>query len=143
MRSQTLLLLFFGALAIAVIGGCTPKPDLVAVKLPDLGTDPIVYCNLDDDGKLIVTVTNQGSSDAPASVTRVTFTTLPTGDHVVELATPALAIGNSHDLDPIDLGAFPSNCYQANCHFTITVDSTNTVDESDEEDNSASGYCLG
>lgn len=143
MRSQTLFLLFLGALAIAVLGGCAPKPDLVANLLPDLGTDPIAYCNLDQAGRLIITVTNQGTYAAPASVTKVTFTTLPTGNHVVNLDTPALGIGNSSELEPIDLAAFPSNCYQADCHFTITVDSTGVVEESEEEDNSVSGYCIG
>lgn len=143
MRSQTLLFLFLGALAIAMISGCAPKPDLVAVKLPDLGTDPIAYCNLDDNNRLIVTVTNQGTDNAPASVTRVTFNSVPTGDVVVDLTTPALASGASHNHDPIDLAAFPSNCYQADCHFVITIDPTNAVDEANEENNTAKGYCLG
>lgn len=139
MRNQTLFLLFFGALTIAVLCGCAPKPDLAAVKLPDLGTDPIAYCNLDDQGGLIVTVTNQGTADAPESFTSVTFTT-STGDVVVDLRTPPLPMGESENLN---VGAMPANCFQADCFFTITVDATSVMDEANEADNSARGYCLG
>ena len=143
MRSQTLLLLFFGALAILVISGCAPKPDLAAVRLPDLGTDPIGYCNLDSGGRLIGTVTNQGAVDAPASLARVTFTALNTADIVIERATPALAVGSSGELDPIDPADFAASCYNPDCHFTITLDYTNVVQEANEQNNTAEGYCIG
>jgi hypothetical protein len=139
MRNRTLILLFLGALAVLVIAGCAPKPDLEAVKLLDLETDPVAYCNLDADGSLLVTVTNQGAAIAPESTTRVTFTT-STGDVVTEMRTPRMDIGDSEQLD---MGAVPANCYQADCFFTITVDAANEIDELDEENNSARGYCLG
>jgi hypothetical protein len=131
--------LFLGALAILVIAGCAPKPDLEAVKFLDLETDPVAYCNLDDDGSLLVTVTNQGAAMAPETTTRVTFTT-GTGDVVAEMRTPQLEINSSNE---VDMGAVPANCYQADCFFTITVDAANEIDELDEENNSARGYCLG
>jgi subtilisin family serine protease len=114
-------------------------PDLVPVRLPNMGMDPIAYCNLDDRKRLVVTVKNQGDAGAPASTTRVTFHSVPGGDVVVDLPTPALAAGESVDLDPIEL----PNCYHPNCHFTITVDVTGVVAESNEANNTAEGYCLG
>ena len=143
MRNQSLLLLFLGALAILVIAGCAPKSDLAAVKLLDLETDPVAYCHLDDDQGLIVTVTNQGTVAAPESTTRVTFTTISGEDIVMDLPTPELDAGVTKPLMPIDADVFAARCYNANCFFTITVDAANVIDEADEENNSARGYCLG
>jgi hypothetical protein len=104
------------------------KPDLVPV--PDAsGT----FCRL-RDGQLVVTVKNQGTADAGPSVTRVDFSS-----GSVSQPTPPIPAGGSVDL----LFPIPAGCFQPDCFFRITVDSTNIVDESNEGNNTASGFCLG
>lgn len=117
------------------------KPDLVPVK--QFPSDPSLqaFCKtvkrgtatLRDD-RLVVTVKNQGSADAAGSTTKVEF--FPGGP--VSLPTPAIPAGGSVDLEfPL-----PSDFSRANSgDFRITVDSDNTVDESNEGNNSADGAC--
>jgi hypothetical protein len=114
------------------------QPDLVPVPDPQFG-----FCNLvregPDKGKLRVIVKNQGDADAPASTTRVTFSTSG-GDVVVDLRTPVLEIGASVELGPLEL---PRGCHIPDCHFVIAVDADGEIVESDEGNNLASGTCLG
>lgn len=126
---------------ISVLSGCVLnlKPDLVVVRQTELGEDPIAYCKLDNN-RLIVTAKNEGRGDAPATVTRVVFTSIPTGNVIRNLNTPALASGTLYAHKPL---IFPEGCFQPDCHFDITVDSTSVVDESNEGNNSGKGYCLG
>ena len=87
------------------------------------------------DGKLTVTVTNQGSGNAGASTTRVDF-----GSHgSVSVPTPPLAAGASTDVT-VDI---PPGCFDPDCEFRITVDANNAVSETNEGNNTASGTCLG
>ena len=112
-------------------------PDLVPVPHPNPG---IGFCNRviegPNQGKLVVTVKNQGTVDAPASVTTVEF--IPGG--AVQIATPPIAAGASVDLPPL---TFPIGCFNPDCNFRITVDSGSQVNESNEGNNSASGTCIG
>lgn len=112
-------------------------PQRREVGLPDLMPVPDAqgsFCRR-ADGNLIVTVTNQGSTGAGPSTTRVDF-----GAHgAIDLPTPALAAGASVDLKfPI-----PPACFDPDCEFRIVVDVNNVVAESDENNNFASGVCLG
>jgi len=88
-----------------------------------------------DAGKLIVTVKNQGSADAPASTTRVEFSS----GQVVNTPTPPIPAGGAVDLHV----AIPANCFSPDCGFKITVDFGNVVTESNEANNSLGGHCLG
>lgn len=105
-------------------------PDLIPVPSPDGG-----FCNRTAEG-LIVTVKNQGTGPAGASVTRVTFATGAS----VDLPTPPLAPGAQVVLPPATI---PSSCFSPNCAFRITVDATGVVAESNEGNNTVSGVCLG
>jgi len=107
-------------------------PDLIPVPDPQPG---IGFCRRDDQGRLIVTVRNQGASGAGPSTTTVDFGAFGT----VSLATPALGPGDSVDL----LFPIPPGCFNPDCHFRITVDANHQVVESDEGNNFASGTCLG
>lgn len=109
-------------------GGGDCKPDLVPV--PDAAGQ---WCRL-RDGKLIVTVKNQGCGDAGPSTTRVDFSSGSASQ-----PTPALPAGGSVDL----LFPIPPGCFQPNCGFKITVDSNGQVDESNEANNTQTGVCLG
>lgn len=105
-------------------------------NLPDLiprETQPN-YCERDAEGRLIVTIRNQGEADAPASTTRIVFGSGETADR----STPPLAIGAEASLGPIPVprsgeGLLP---------FTITADVEGTVAEMNEPNNIAFGGCL-
>jgi len=108
-------------------------PDLLPVPDPRPG---IGFCKLDDQGRLVVTVKNQGDADAAASTTVVEF--FPGGSF--SLPTPPIPAGGSVDLPPLDV---PAACYNPDCNFRITVDANNEIEEADKSNNSASGSCLG
>ncbi len=110
-------------------GGGVGLPDLIPVPDP-AGS----FCRW-RDGRLLVTVKNQGAGPAGPSTTRVDF-----GSHgTVDVPTPALAPGASVDL----LVDVPPGCFDPDCDFRITVDALNQVVESNEGNNTASGTCLG
>ena len=105
------------------------QPDLIPSPHPQFG-----FCNRVGE-KLIVTVKNQGTAAAGPSTTRVDFATGGSSSQ----PTPAIAAGASVDVSfPI-----PGGCFQPDCSFRITVDSTNVVSESNEGNNTASGTCIG
>jgi hypothetical protein len=110
--------------------------DLVPVPDPNPGT---LFCRLiqegPDKGKLLVQVKNQGSADAGTSTTKVEFSS----GQIVSVPTPAILAGGSVDLHV----AIPSNCFSPDCGFKITVDSGDTVVESNEMNNTATGACIG
>ena len=109
----------------------------VTIGLPDLvpiPTEQGSFCKKEGD-KLVVTVKNQGTGVAGASVTKVDFGRYGS----FSLPTPALAPGALVTL----LCTIPRGCYDPDCNFTITVDSNSQVMESNEGNNSANGTCIG
>jgi hypothetical protein len=106
------------------------QADLIPV--PDANSD---FCKRDPAGRLIVTVQNQGTAVADASVTRIEFAT---GETQL-VATPAIPAGTSVDL----FVTFPAGCFRPDCTFRIAVDSTGLVSESNELNNQAGGTCGG
>jgi hypothetical protein len=117
-------------------GGCLLKrPDLVPVN-PDPDDGPEGFCNTDGQGRLIVTVKNQGDADATSSVTSVTY---------------SHGVSESVQTDPIDAGdtrevtmtrPIPGDCFTDDlCKFQIIVDANNSVVEFDKANNTASGQC--
>jgi len=132
-----LILGAFGLLIIAALSGCSKEvaeADLVTVGRPDSHG----FCNLvqegTDKGKLVVTVKNQGNVNAPDSTTRVEFGF----GGSFQLPTPAITAGGFVELPPLSI---PATCYNPDCEFKITVDSTNRINESNKENNKASGIC--
>lgn len=109
----------------------TPKPNLTVVSPPP------GYCGLVGPNTVLVTVTNNGSAWARSSNTRVTFYTYY-GSVPVTQSTPALNPGDSIDY----YFTIPDGCYQSDCEFSIRVDSTNVVVESNES-NTFWRTCLG
>lgn len=109
----------------------TDKPDLVPVPDPN-GS----FCKKDPQGRLVVTVKNQGTADAGPSVTRVEFA--PGG--IVDIPTPPIQAGQSVDLPGQQI---PGICFNPDCNFRIVVDVNGNVSESDELNNVASGICRG
>ena len=108
------------------------------IDLPDLRPLPDSlghFCNTTKDGKLIVTVKNEGAGAANASVTKVDFFS----HGVFTMPTPALAPGATTEL----LFDIPLGCYDSDCNFKITVDVNVEVSESNETNNVADGTCIG
>lgn len=99
-------------------------PDLIA--LPAAG-----FCR---DQGVVVTLRNQGPSDADSSTTTVTFA----GAGSVMVATSSIEGGRIATLPPIPI---PAECFAPDCFFQVVVDSNNNVDESDENNNTAEVTC--
>lgn len=100
------------------------EPDLI--PLPAAG-----FCR---DAGVVVTLRNQGPSDARSSVTTITFA----GADSVQVATSSVEGGRITTLPPV---AIPTACYAPNCFFQVIVDSNDDVDESDEGNNTAEVTC--
>lgn len=120
---------------LLALTACSVGPQMI-VDAPDLvpvadmaGT----LCRL-RDGRLLVTVRNQGASTAGASAVEVVFG----GAGTVTKVAPELVSGASIEL----LFDIPPHCFSPDCSFRITVNSTSTVQESNETNNVASGLCL-
>jgi hypothetical protein len=84
-----------------------------------------------------VLVRNQGEGNAPASVTRIAFLNNPP----MQVATPAIPPGGQAIVEVM----IPTGCFvgESSCSFTITVNATSAFDESDQTNNTASGFCPG
>ena len=116
-----------------IIPGCTPlvpKPDLIADNNP---SDWASFCDFDDEN-LIVYIINQGTADAGPSTVEVDF-----GQHgKVSQPVPNLTVGATTTI----LIPMSHVCYDPDCEFVITVDSSNDIDESNELNNIQTGSCL-
>jgi len=122
----------------------TPAADFLPVPVP--GTPgPQGYCRRDNQGKLLVQVTNQGTVDAGETVTRVEFacgnSQLCSAPTTVDVATSALARlgGTTEEVFDIPAGCFRTDNNQ--CEFEILTDQGDVVVESDELNNNVSGNC--
>lgn len=82
---------------------------------------------------------NQGSVDAPASMTRVDFFLTGTV-HPVQLPTGQIQAGEAHA--PLDV-EIPTGCWNPDCGFRIIVDSGGQVSVANEGNNSVDGNCIG
>jgi hypothetical protein len=136
-----------------VIGGfrttkmCTPAwkvfdnndlPDLIPVPSPLTGS----FCMRDTAAaNLLVTVENQGAAGAGPTQVSVEFQTA-TGPVTNSVSVPALGAGVSTSV-AVPFPVSPNWCYQPNCQFKITVDSTGIEVESNETNNVANDFCLG
>lgn len=109
-------------------------PDLVPVKAPGNPT----FCER-SGGDLVVYVKNQGGAEAAGSEVEVKFSVAPGAFQHVRGATGPISSGAT---DTVYI-PIPSGCFDSDCHFTITVDIVNVVQESNEANNSANGTCIG
>ena len=121
MSSHILRLCLFVLLPAVTLTGCaTPgepfgPPDLVPVpKIFSFNPLSVSFCHRDADGNLIVTVRNQGGSEASASVTRVDFGTLGSFDFNVGALGATEVVNLTQSIS--------AGCFNPDCGFTITVD---------------------
>jgi hypothetical protein len=107
-------------------GGDGNRPDLVPEE---------VACG---HRSVEVTVRNRGNAPAGPSQTAVDF-----GRYGNQMrTTPVLAPGQSVTRT-FQIPTRPDNCYDPNCEFTVTVDATDAVNESNETNNSVEARCRG
>jgi hypothetical protein len=105
------------------------QADLIPVPGPN------GFCQKDGQGRLLISVKNQGTAAAGPSITRVEF--IPGG--AFDVATPAISAGATITVVvPVPI---PSVCFDPQCDFRIKVDANSEVAESDEGNNTASGVC--
>lgn len=132
---KTIRLLFVASCLCIATWGCQAASGVAALLddgEPDLIPLPIAgFCR---DGSVVVTLRNQGPSDADSSTTTVTFA----GAGSVQLPTPGIEGGRIASLPPLTI---PAECFAPNCFFQVIVDSNNDIDESDETNNSVDETC--
>ena len=138
MKSK-IFVLFFIVLLMTVMAlvACTPSvplPDLVPANPPGM----FANCNVDDSNNLIVYVKNQGEADAPVSWVKVQFS-LTAAVQDSSSAIVAIPAGETKSVS----FAFALGCFNPDCNFTITVDSMENIGESNELNNTLTGYCIG
>lgn len=92
------------------------------------------FCTI-RDGRLVVTVRNQGGGSAGPSTTLVDF-----GSHgQFTQPTSSLNAGQQVELH----FELPAGCFDSDCGFSITIDVGLEVEESDEGNNFSTGNCVG
>ena len=138
MCTQIFTLLLFGLLA-AALSGCA-GPDLVPVRAPGNPT----FCERDPTGDLLIYVKNQGNADAPSSEVEVQFLNVKPGYspkvRAQGVTGPLQAGKTSNSVISVKI---PDGCFNPDCDFIITVDIVNEVKETNEQNNSVQGACIG
>jgi hypothetical protein len=101
---------------------------------PDPGPGQAGFCKR-DQGNLVVTVRSVGPAQAPLApfYVKVEFTPGGTVEKQVEHLVPGSTAAVQF--------AIPPGCFNPECRFKITVDSKNSIRESDERNNVAEGRC--
>jgi len=135
--SYLALVIVLALASMMIIPGCTPeipKPDLVPVN-PD---NWVNFCDVDNYGNLEVHIKNQGTADAGPSTLEVDF-----GQYgpILE-SVPSLLAGETTTI-LVPLSVLVAACFDADCGFEIIIDSEGVIDESDELNNSQTGFCIG
>ena len=138
--------------AATIVAGCHgggPSPDVVLVS-PDLvpvsiddALGRIGFCQRSSAVPFTVTVKNQGNQEAPESIVQIEF--FPGGSRIADVFGPgpngSLPPGVAWDVQFLD--APLAACFNPDCDFRITVDSTGQIAESNEANNAADGRCIG
>jgi hypothetical protein len=109
--------------------------DLVPLPAP-ASLPPEGLCRRNGQGQLLVNVYNQGGAGTAASKLRIVFGSADP----VDFDTTALAAGTGTDV----VVGIPNDCFNINtlqCSFTVGVDATNVIAESEETNNNARGIC--
>ncbi|TKJ37191.1 MAG: hypothetical protein CEE38_09875 [Planctomycetes bacterium B3_Pla] len=135
MHRQILTLTFLSFMVLVLASCNSGGPDLVAERRPgSQGREG--FCWRNDEGNLVVRVRNQANGDAvKPSMVIVEF--LPGGPRS---GTTSALPGGSSGTTEFDI---PSECFNPDCDFTITIDANNDVPENREDNNTADGRCIG
>lgn len=146
-RFNKMMLMAFCAVALGAASSCPPRgsfpePDLIPEGRSG-AQGPNAFCDLNDDGDLMVKVRNQTSQDVLVP-TQTTVTFFPGGPFTQTAAPMPAGSPFSHTFQ------IPPGCFNPDCDFKIEVDSGDDVDESHgptpdnhETNNIAEGICIG
>ena len=136
MHSRILTLAFLSFI-VFVLASCNSRgPDLVAERRPG-GQGREGFCWRDGEGNLVVKVRNQANDDA-VELSTIIVEFFPGGP---QSRTMGPLTGGSPGI--IDDIVIPSECFNPDCDFTITIDANNDVPESREDNNTVDGRCIG
>ena len=129
-----------GALAACPAPAPGPNVDLVPVTAGNLAPpqNGTAFCDTAGNETLRIHIRNIGRDDAPKSQALVTF--FLTGPNVTESVLIDFQPGEFfvHRDVPI-----PPGCFNSDCDFKITADSSMIVDETNELNNSVTDNCIG
>lgn len=134
--ANRLVLIIF---AVMGLFSCAKSPDLVPITRSGgqkgmEGIGPSAFCEQDKDGRLVVTIQNQGTADAPDStVTRVEFGNSETFTQYTPAIPAGANVGVSFEI--------PGSCFDSDCNFLIIVDAENLINEANEGNNKVDGIC--
>jgi len=138
MYRRLLVLGMFGLLITVASSGCLQTrsivgPDLMPIKRLN-NPDQQGFCDRDKQGRLVISIKNQGSGKAPATTSTIEF--FPGG--LFPLSTPPVAAGGTVTLPPLKI---PTTCFDPDCGFRIIADSGDQLYEFNEINNIADGNC--
>ncbi len=144
-KCPKIIMIILCAITLVMLAGCGPEfqePDLIPEGKSGV-EGPNAYCNLNDDGELVVKVRNQTNNDVLVPTeTTVKFSQGSTSTQT----TPPMPGGSSFT----HTFTIPTGCFNSDCSFIIEVDSGNVIDESHGEEpdnhetnNVAEGICIG
>lgn len=137
-------------LATAASGGCAAGgaggaagPDLHFV--PEEG----LLCERDENGRLLFTVRNGGDTRSNGANIRVEYGSgafppdnIPhTAGSTFFIACPPFPLDPGQEI--VCPAPIPPGCFGPDCSFRVTIDSTDLVDESNEQNNVRGEMCLG
>jgi hypothetical protein len=144
MHGSAMGVMVASVLACATAGTIIDRgPDLVPERRPG-GTGSEGFCDRNEQGQLIVRVRNQGNE--PATIETIAQVHYHPGG--VEVSTMHALTDGAFGSTPVPI---PPTCFNPDCEFTITVDATQVVEEirhhpndtGQEDNNTASGHCIG
>jgi len=127
-------------IATFVFSGCplpgpgSDGPDLVPERRPgSQGAEG--FCMRDEEG-LTIKVRNQGNRDVIENFT--TIVEFSPGGPRSE-STASMPAGSFSEVK----FEIPPGCFNPDCDFTITVDANTDIEETNENNNTVSGICIG
>ena len=142
MHRQILRLALLVLVVAVTLSACPGPagPDLVPAKAPGNPT----FCETDGAGNLLLYVRNQGDAEASSSEVEVKFLNVRPGYSPVVRATGGTGPLKAGETSASVISAgIPEGCFNPDCDFVITVDIVNEVKETNEQNNSVQGACIG
>ena len=132
---RSILPLLLGCLCLVAASLAPGQTLMIRSDLwPDPGPEQSGFCKR-NQGNLVVTVRSVGPAQAPLAPFYVKVEFTPGG--AFEKQVERLVPGSTADVQ----FAIPPGCFNPDCKFKITVDSKNSIRESDERNNVAEGRC--
>ncbi|MBI3738182.1 MAG: hypothetical protein HY258_03955 [Chloroflexi bacterium] len=133
-----LLIVFAFVLPACGGGGSGGQADLVPVKASGNPT----FCEKQDN-TLLVYVQNIGTADASSAEVKVEFFLGPGYSKTVGGITVTGILKAGETLNSPIAVPIPSDCFNPDCNFRLTVDPSGVVKESNKTNNTVEDACIG